>query len=61
MYSTKQLIAGITNEFNILKHLGSKVSEANVHHKFTDPQRSIQELEHYIISSFPAQIKMMVE
>lgn len=61
MYSTQQLIAGITNEFNILKHLGSKVTEANAHHKLTDPQRTIQELEHYIISSFPAQIIMMVE
>jgi hypothetical protein len=61
MYSTPQLIAGITNEFNILKHLGSKVSEANHAHKLTDPQRSIQELEHYIISSLPAQIIMMVE
>ena len=53
MYSTQQLIAGITNEFNILKHLGSKVNEANYTHKLTDPQRTIQELEHYIISSFP--------
>gem|GEM_PF-3167085 len=61
MYSTQQLIAGITNEFNILKHLGSKVSEANAQHKLTDPQRTIQELEHYIVSSFPAQIIMMVE
>jgi hypothetical protein len=60
MYSTQQLIAGIINEFNILKHLGSKVSEANHAHKLTDPQRSIQELEHYIISSFPAQIRAMV-
>lgn len=60
MYSTQQLIAGITNEFNILKHLGSKVSEANHAHKLTDNQRTIQELEHYVISSFPAQIKMMV-
>lgn len=60
MYSPQQLIVGITNEFNILKHLGSKVSEANHIHKLTDPQRSIQELEHYIISSFPAQIMAMV-
>jgi len=60
MYSTSQLIAGITNEFNTLKHLGSKVTEANHAHKLTDPQRTIQELEHYIISSLPAQIMMMV-
>ena len=44
MYSTQQLIAGITNEFNILKHLGTKVTDANHAHKFSDPQRNTQEL-----------------
>lgn len=60
MYSSKQLLTGIANEFRILKHLGSKVTDANKHHKLSDTQRSIHELEHYIISSFPAQIKCMV-
>lgn len=60
MYSTSQLIAGIQKEYDILKHLGSKVTADNKDHKLTDWQRSIEELEQYIVSSFPAQIKLMV-
>lgn len=60
MYSTQQLIAGIKKEYEILSHLGSKVTADNKDAKLTETQRSIEELEHYIVSSFPAQIKIIV-
>ena len=52
---------GITREFEILKHLGSKVTKKNAEFKLSEEQRSIEELEHYIVTSFPAQISLMVE
>ena len=60
MYSKKILFEGITREFEILKHLGSKVTKSNATFRLSEWQRSIQELEHYIISSLPAQIQLMV-
>lgn len=60
MITVNHLIEGIANEFRILKHLWSKVTEENKSYKFSDAQRSTEEVEQYIISSFPAQIKLMV-
>ncbi len=61
MYTKRVLMEGITREFEILKHLGSKVTKKNAEFRFSEAQRSIEELEHYIVSSFPAQIKLMTE
>ena len=61
MYTKRVLMEGITREFEILKHLGSKVTKKNADFRFSEPQRSIEELEHYIVSSLPAQIKLMAE
>lgn len=60
MYTKKILFEGITREFEILKHLGSKVNKKNSTFRLSDNQRSIEELQHYIISSLPAQIQAMV-
>lgn len=60
MYSVEQLIAGIANECRILKHLASKVDEQTAEHRFSPDQRSIEELEQYLVSSFPAQVLLMV-
>lgn len=60
MYTKKILFEGITREIEILKHLWSKVDKKNAMYRLSEGQRSIQELEHYIISSFPAQIQSMV-
>lgn len=60
MYSKKILFEGITREFEILKHLGSKVTKQNAEFRLSPAQRSIQELEHYIVSSFPVQVQLMV-
>lgn len=60
MYTKKILFEWIAREFEILKHLWSKVTSKNASYRLSEWQRSIQELEHYIISSFPAQIKLMV-
>ncbi len=56
MYTKRVLMEGITREFEILKHLGSKVTKKNADFRFSEPQRSIEELEHYIVSSLPAQV-----
>lgn len=61
MYTKRILMEGITREFEILKHLGSKVTKKNAEFKLSEEQRSIEELEHYIVTSFPAQISLMVE
>lgn len=61
MITPQHLINAIWNEIRILKHLGSKVTAANKDFKLTPTQRSIEELEHYIISSFPAQVHLMVK
>jgi hypothetical protein len=61
MYTKRILIEGITREFEILKHLGSKVTKKNAEFRLSEEQRSIEELEHYIVTSFPAQVSLMVE
>lgn len=61
MYTKKILMEGITREFEILKHLGSKVTKENATFRLSDAQRSIEELEYYIVSSLPIQVKFMVE
>ncbi len=61
MYTKKILIEGITREFEILKHLWSKVTKENAGFRLSDLQRSIEELEYYIVSSLPTQIKFIVE
>ena len=61
MYTKRILIEGITREFEILKHLGSKVTKKNADFRLSEPQRSIEELEYYIVSSLPAQVSLMVE
>lgn len=61
MITPQHLLNAIWNEIRILKHLGSKVTAANKDFRLTPPQRSIEELEHYIISSFPAQVQLMVK
>lgn len=60
MITPQHLIDAITMQFGILKHLGSKVTAENKETRLTPAQRSIEELQHYIVSSFPAQIKLMV-
>lgn len=60
MITVNHLIEAITHEFHILKHLGSKVTEDNKSYRFSDTQRTTEEVEQYIISSFPAQVKLMV-
>lgn len=60
MITPQHLINAIWNEIRILKHLGSKVTPENKDFKLTPAQRSTEELEQYIVSSFPAQIKCFV-
>jgi hypothetical protein len=60
MYSTQKLLNAIQYEFNVLKHLGSKVTEENADFRLSDVQRTTQEVEHYIVSSLPIQIKLFV-
>ncbi len=60
MITVNHLIEAISYEFQILKHLGSKVTMENKSYRFSDTQRTTEEVEQYIISSFPAQIKLMV-
>jgi hypothetical protein len=60
MITVEHLIKAVAEEFRILKHLGTKVTPENKDHKLTDAQRTIQEVEHYIISSLPVQVKLMV-
>lgn len=49
MFSKAQLIQHITNEFRILKHLGTKINhEQHLGHKFTESQRTIKDLMVYL-------------
>lgn len=61
MYTKKILIEGIAREFEILKHLGSKVTKENASFKFSESQRSIEDLEYYIVSSLPTQVRLVVD
>jgi hypothetical protein len=60
MITSQQLLNAITNELRIMKHLASRVTAENKDFRFTPAQRSTEELLQYIVSSFPAQIKLMV-
>jgi hypothetical protein len=60
MITPQHLIAAISQEIRILKHLGAKVTAENKDFRFTPEQRSTEELERYIVGSLPAQIKLMI-
>lgn len=61
MYTKKQLLAHITNEFRILKHLWTKITtEQHLGHKFTDAQRSVRDLMVYLGYSFWKQLQLVV-
>ncbi len=60
MYSKDQLLNAIENEFRILKHLGNKVEEQYLGHKFTEKQRTIHELMAYLAFSIEKQVQLIV-
>ncbi len=60
MYGKDHLIKAIENEFNILKHLGNKVEEQYLGHKFTEKQRTIHELMAYLAFSIEKQVQIIV-
>lgn len=61
MYTTSQLIAHITSEFEILKHLWEKiVDEKHLDHQFTPAQRTVKELMAYLWHSIGKQCKLVV-
>ncbi len=60
MITPQHLLNAITNELRIMKHLASRVTAENKDFRFTPGQRSTEELLHYLVSSFPVQIKLMV-
>ncbi len=60
MITPQLLIDALANEFRIMKHLWSKVTAENKDFKLTPSQRSTEEVEQYILSSFPVQISLMV-
>ena len=60
LYTKEQLITAIGNEFRILKHLGNKVEEQYLHHRFTEKQRTIHELMAYLAFSIEKQVQLIV-
>lgn len=60
MITPSHLLHAIAEECRIMKHLGEKVTAENKDYRLTPSQRSIEELEQYIVSSLPAQVKLMV-
>lgn len=54
MITKEQYIQALTNEFRIIKHLAEKVTPEQLSHKPTEPQRTLQELMHYLTSIFVA-------
>lgn len=60
MYSKEHLITAIGNEFRILQHLGNKVEEQYLGHKFTEKQRTIHELMAYLAFSIEKQVQLIV-
>jgi hypothetical protein len=50
MYTPAQLLTAISKEFAIIKHLASKVTPEIKDAKLSETQRSIEELETYILS-----------
>lgn len=61
IYSKQSLINGISKQFAVLKHLHTKVTEDNVGHKFSEPQRDIKDLMIYLGYSLERQIKNFVK
>lgn len=62
MFSKAQLIQHITNEFRILKHLGTKINhEQHLGHKFTEAQRTIKDLMVFLGYSLNKQIQLVVK
>lgn len=59
-YTLDMLLGAIKNEYRILKHLGSKVTESNKDHRVTDNTRSAEELMQYLAFQAPAQINLGV-
>lgn len=59
MISTEHLIQAVAEQFRILKHLGAKVTTANKAYRLSDAQRTTEEVEQYIVSSLPVQVKLM--
>lgn len=60
MYSKEHLLTAISNEFRILKHLGNKVEEQYLGHKFTEKQRTIHELMAYLAFSIEKQVQLII-
>lgn len=61
MITPQHLLNAIGNELRIMKHLASKVTAENKDFRFSAEQRSTEELEQYIVSSFAVQVKLMVD
>ena len=59
MYSTDLLLAGIKNQFNILKHLWTKVTAENQNYTITEWTRTAFELMKYLAFEAPAQINLI--
>lgn len=60
MYSKEHLISALGTEFRILKHLGNKVEEQYLDHKFTEKQRTIHELMAYLAFSIEKHVQLIV-
>jgi|GEM_PF-2712771 len=60
IYTKDNLITAIENEFRILKHLGNKVEEQYLGHKFTEKQRTIHELMAYLAFSIEKQVQLII-
>jgi hypothetical protein len=54
MITKEQYIEALANEFRIIKHLAEKVTPEQLTHKPTEPQRTLEELMHYLTYIFIA-------
>lgn len=61
MYTNQDLVKAISDQVAILKFLWAKVTDSNKDFKFTDPQRTTEELMFYLVDSFPKQVAIFVE
>ncbi len=59
-YTIDMLLGAINNEYRILKHLWTKVNEANKDHRIAENTRSAEELMKYLAFQSPAQINLGV-
>lgn len=59
MYTKIQLIHAIQKEFNIIKHLGTKIEIAYLTHQFTEKQRTIKELMAYLAYGLLKQVQLI--